>query len=231
MLGVILYECVTGRPPFQATADGDSARKVLTRHLQLDPPSPREYNAALGPAIEATLLRALAKRPEDRYPTGAALLYALHDAYEQDRGRRSGRPGTGPLGQRNPRSDEAMTPTVPPSEPSEPATALPTIVATVPTAARSEIASAPLSAAPNDAVPVPHPQAVASPIIDRPAPVITTVTASSAVELAEPAPRVIPAAAHRTAVAPMVSRLWLVVLVGLLALCAGLACGLFFAIW
>lgn len=233
VLGVILYETLTGRPPFQATADGDSARKVLSRHLQSDPPSPREYNAALGPAVEATLLRALAKRPEERYPTGAALLYALHDAYEQDGGRRSGRPGTGPLGQRNLRTDEAVTPATPPTEPSEPVPALPTIGTVPPAATPGAIAPVVLPAETNDvALANPPPQAAEQPpIVSQPTPATTIVITSPSVDLAESAPRVALAVAPLTSTAPTVSRLWLVVLVGFLALCAGLACGLFFAVW
>ncbi|HEY8601737.1 MAG TPA: protein kinase [Thermomicrobiales bacterium] len=225
VLAVILYESVTGRPPFQATADGDSARNVLTRHAQAEPPSPREYNAALGPAVEATLLRALAKRPEDRYPTGAALLYALHDAYEQDGGRRSGRPGTGPLGQRS-------VPTVVPlTELSDPTSALATSVVAETAATPGERASAPLPAAANDVAPLPHAQAAAPSAIDQPIPATTTVSEAPSVALPAPAPYRMLTPTSRRSVGPPISRLWLVVLVGLLALCAGLVCGLFVAVW
>lgn len=83
VLGVILYETLTGRPPFRAEGADESARNILTRHLQASPPAPSALNAALGPAVEGVLLRALAKRPAERYPTGAALLFALGEAETQ----------------------------------------------------------------------------------------------------------------------------------------------------
>jgi eukaryotic-like serine/threonine-protein kinase len=46
-------------------------------HLTEPPPPPRTLNPALTPTIEAVLLRALAKDPADRYPTGATLAQAL----------------------------------------------------------------------------------------------------------------------------------------------------------
>ena len=115
VLGTILYEVLTGQPPFQIGATGDSARNVLTRHLQAEPPAPRERNPALGPATEAVLLRALAKSPEERYPTGAALLYALGEAADLDSAapRRPARPVTGPLGARPPRAPDSPVPTAP----------------------------------------------------------------------------------------------------------------------
>lgn len=233
VLGVILYEAVAGRPPFQATADGDSARNVLTRHLQSEPPSPREYNPALGPAVEATLLRTLAKRPEERFPTGAALLYALHDAYEQDGGRRSGRPGTGPLGQRNLRVEDAVAPVLPSPEPSEPLPVPPAIVAAVPATLSGEGTPVVPPAAVGDTSRTNNPpQAVESPpVMSRSVSTTTIVITVPPLDLTEPAPRTALAVVPFPTSAPTLSRFWVVVLVGFLALCAGLACGLFFAIW
>ncbi len=82
VLGVILYEALTGRPPFRAEGLDESARNILTRQLQSPPPDPSALNPTLGPAA-TTLLRALAKRPAERYPTGAALLFALGEAAAQ----------------------------------------------------------------------------------------------------------------------------------------------------
>ncbi len=84
VLGVILYEALTGRPPFRAEGTDESARNILTQQLQSMPPAPNTLNPALGPAVAGTLLRALAKRPAERYPTGSALLFALGDAETQD---------------------------------------------------------------------------------------------------------------------------------------------------
>lgn len=79
-LGVMLYEALTGRPPFRAESPSDTARALIMRHLAAAPPAPRALNPALSPAVEAVLLRALAKEPNERFPTGAALIAALDEA-------------------------------------------------------------------------------------------------------------------------------------------------------
>jgi serine/threonine protein kinase len=76
-LGVVLYLLLTGRLPFT----GSSSREVMEAHLRNDPAPPRRYNPAIPPAMEAVVLRAMAKQPGDRYQRaselGAALLGAL----------------------------------------------------------------------------------------------------------------------------------------------------------
>ena len=79
-LGVILYELFTGRTPFRAESAEDTPITILIRHAGAQPPAPSALNPTLGPAIEAVLLRALAKRPDERYPDGATLFEALRAA-------------------------------------------------------------------------------------------------------------------------------------------------------
>jgi serine/threonine protein kinase/Tol biopolymer transport system component len=79
-LAVVLYEAVTGRPPFRAETPADTPVSIVVRHLTVPPPTPRAINPNVSPAVEAVLLRSLAKRPEQRYPTGAALFAALAEA-------------------------------------------------------------------------------------------------------------------------------------------------------
>ncbi len=79
-LGVILYELFTGRTPFRAETTSDTPLTILIRHAGTPPPPPRHLNPSLGEAVEAVLLRALAKRPDERYASGAALFGALHEA-------------------------------------------------------------------------------------------------------------------------------------------------------
>jgi hypothetical protein len=67
-LGVILYELLTGRLPF----DGP-AHSILPQVVADNPPCPRRLNAAIPRDLEAICLKALAKRPGERYATAAAL--------------------------------------------------------------------------------------------------------------------------------------------------------------
>ncbi|GAB4501853.1 MAG: hypothetical protein Fur0035_13970 [Anaerolineales bacterium] len=80
-LGVILYEMLTGVVPF----DDESPTAVALKHLTEAPPPPRSLNPALSPATESVLLRALAKKPGERYPNGAALMDALESALANTR--------------------------------------------------------------------------------------------------------------------------------------------------
>jgi hypothetical protein len=67
-LGVILYELLTGRLPFQGPT-----HSLPARVLEDAPPPPRTCNPDLSADLEAICLKALAKRPQDRYASAAAL--------------------------------------------------------------------------------------------------------------------------------------------------------------
>jgi serine/threonine-protein kinase len=77
-LGVILYELLTGRAPF----DDVSSTSVAIQHITQPPPLPRELNPELNEATQAVLLKALSKKPQERYQTGQALLDALATALQ-----------------------------------------------------------------------------------------------------------------------------------------------------
>jgi serine/threonine-protein kinase len=68
-LGAVLYEVLAGQPPFR----GDDTTSVLRRVVHEPPASPRGVVPDVPRALEAICLRALAKRPADRYPTPQAL--------------------------------------------------------------------------------------------------------------------------------------------------------------
>ena len=80
-LGVILYEMLTGRVPF----DDPSPTSVALQHMTLAPPPPRRINPDLSEATEAVLLKALSKSPNDRYQTGVELMDALENALQAKR--------------------------------------------------------------------------------------------------------------------------------------------------
>jgi len=68
-LGAILYELLTGKPPFRE----DSALDTLLKVLGSDPPSPRSINRHIPAELELLCLKCLAKSPEARYPNAQAL--------------------------------------------------------------------------------------------------------------------------------------------------------------
>ncbi len=82
-LAVILYEALVGRPPFRAEGTADTPRTVAARHSTAPPPKPGALNPALGPGVEAALLRGLDKDPERRFASCAALLDALDGARDR----------------------------------------------------------------------------------------------------------------------------------------------------
>lgn len=67
-LGVILYELLTDRLPFEGPP-----HTLLARVVEDDPPPPRRLDPAIPRDLEAICLKAMAKHPEDRYPSAAAL--------------------------------------------------------------------------------------------------------------------------------------------------------------
>jgi len=72
-LGTILYELLTGCPPFQADTDADTWQQVLAEL----PTAPRQLNAKVPEALEAICLQCLAKHPADRYATAGELAEEL----------------------------------------------------------------------------------------------------------------------------------------------------------
>lgn len=75
-VGVVLYEMLTGRTPFE----GDTAVSIALAHVNNEPRSPRSIVPAISPALDAVVMRALAKRPSDRFADADAFLAALSDA-------------------------------------------------------------------------------------------------------------------------------------------------------
>jgi serine/threonine-protein kinase len=65
-LGVVLFEMVTGRPPFL----GESPVAVASKHVREIAPTPREINPAVPVDLEAIILMCMSKSPDDRYSTG-----------------------------------------------------------------------------------------------------------------------------------------------------------------
>lgn len=79
-LGVVLFETLTGRVPFE----GDTTATVLLKHLTAPVPAARTLNPDLPEGIEEIMVKALAKDPNDRYQTGSSLAAALRAVLGRD---------------------------------------------------------------------------------------------------------------------------------------------------
>ena len=97
-VGVVAYEMLTGRPPFE----GYTPIAVLSAHQNDPVPPPRSINPDISPAVEAALLKGLARNPDARFRTSGALVRAVEQAHV-------------------PSTVAAVPPAVPPADPGAPA--------------------------------------------------------------------------------------------------------------
>jgi serine/threonine-protein kinase len=74
--GIVLYELLTGRPPF----DAESPVTIALKQVSEEPVAPRQINPAVPPALEAVTLRALRKDPAERHQDADAMIAALESA-------------------------------------------------------------------------------------------------------------------------------------------------------
>jgi serine/threonine protein kinase len=80
-LGIVLYEMLAGRVPF----DDPSVMSVALKHLNELPPPPTMYNPDLPPAVETVIMRVLDKDPKRRHATGSELYEDLQRAFKIDK--------------------------------------------------------------------------------------------------------------------------------------------------
>jgi tetratricopeptide (TPR) repeat protein len=74
-LGSLLYECVAGRPPF----DGATRMEICTKIIRDDPVPPSTINSDVSEAVDHIVLKALAKKPTDRYQSADEMAEDLAD--------------------------------------------------------------------------------------------------------------------------------------------------------
>jgi len=72
-LGALLYESITGRPAFE----GANVFEIGVQVMHIDPPPPSSINPRVPPELDRITMKALAKRPEDRYQSADEMLAAL----------------------------------------------------------------------------------------------------------------------------------------------------------
>jgi hypothetical protein len=75
-LGCVLYELLTGRPPFGSGTDSPQVA-IATRHVNEPPDPPSLHNPQVDPALDMVLLTALAKQPDQRYQSAIEMQDAL----------------------------------------------------------------------------------------------------------------------------------------------------------
>ena len=73
-LGVVLYECIAGKPPFF----GGNPIEIGAKVIRDDPPPPSQFNANISGELDRVALKALAKKPDARYQTAGELFSDLH---------------------------------------------------------------------------------------------------------------------------------------------------------
>lgn len=76
-LGILTYEMVTGKLPFE----GDSAISVAMQHLEAEPVRPSVFNPSLPKSLETVILKAMKKEQNERYQTATQMLIDLKKVY------------------------------------------------------------------------------------------------------------------------------------------------------
>ncbi|MCB0209339.1 MAG: protein kinase [Anaerolineae bacterium] len=99
-LGVVLYELLTGQPPYQA----ETPFAIALKHISEPLPPPRKIKADIPEAFEQIVLKAMAKEPDHRFDTAAQMADALHAALKA-----GANPSSGPLPFVSPMVNEEAT--------------------------------------------------------------------------------------------------------------------------
>ncbi|BAP85573.1 protein kinase [Paucilactobacillus hokkaidonensis JCM 18461] len=84
-LGIILYELLTGKVPFE----GETAVSIALKHFRDEMPSVREFDPRIPQALENVVLKATAKQPKERYSSAEAMALDLKTSLSASRAKES----------------------------------------------------------------------------------------------------------------------------------------------
>ena len=76
-LGIVLYEMLTGTTPFR----GENPIVIMMQHMHEQPAAPELINPNISSALSAVMLQSIAKDPDARFPSGAAMTAAIAQAF------------------------------------------------------------------------------------------------------------------------------------------------------
>jgi serine/threonine protein kinase len=83
-LGVVLYEMLAGQRPFVGDSEvpdtGSTREKIRWEQMNADPPSLQALNPVVSSELEATVFKAMAKEPDDRWPSALAFWHGIQQA-------------------------------------------------------------------------------------------------------------------------------------------------------
>lgn len=148
-VGVLLFQLLSGQLPF----DGDSMLSIAVKHIQASPPALSECGAQVPPAVQALVSRALAKQPNERFPSAEA----MRDELDRASGHAAAGAGTPPAATRHdpsvpswsgdaagpPAQGSPSPPPASPPPPSSPPPAPPSVGSASPYARPPQAAQAP----------------------------------------------------------------------------------------
>ncbi|HKC63410.1 MAG TPA: serine/threonine-protein kinase [Pyrinomonadaceae bacterium] len=111
-LGIILYEMLAGRPPFHDHGGKLSQLDIVRAHIHRQPQPPSEINPQITTKLEAIILKAIEKRPENRFSSAIEFLRAVRQVRGRDAGNTAQSISVGPATRNDGGTREIVSPTM-----------------------------------------------------------------------------------------------------------------------